>query len=105
MSIFQMTMVKRIEIYCSNKNFKATGEVYHQRDLRLHLILTYTVFVISELFAMVLSKCHHFIPEPITMDSKTITVLFKRTNDEITAETRRKDKRLLLGFVLRSFEN
>ena len=35
MSIFQMTMVKRIEIYCSNKNFKATGEGYHQRDLKL----------------------------------------------------------------------
>ena len=94
-----------IEIYCSNKNFKATGEGYHQRDLKLHLNWTYTVFVISELFVIVLSKCHHFIPEPITMDSKTITVLFKRTNDEITAETRRKDKRLLLGFVLRSFES
>ena len=27
MAIFQMTMVKRIDIYWSNKNFKATGEV------------------------------------------------------------------------------
>ena len=100
-----MTMVKRTEIYCSNKNFVATGEGYHQRDLKPHLNWTFTVFVISELFVIVLSQCHHFIPEPITMDSKTITVLFKITNDEITAETRRKDKRLLLGFVLRSFEN
>ena len=49
------------------------------------------------------TKCHHFIPEPITMDWKTITVLFKRTNDEITAETRRKDKRLLPEFVLRTY--
>ena len=56
--------------------------------------------MISELFVIVLSKCDHFIPEPITIDSKTITVLFKRTNDEIAAETQRKDKRLLLGFVL-----
>ena len=61
--------------------------------------------MIFELFVIVLSKFHHFIPETITMDSKTITVLFKRTNDEMTAETRRKDKRLLLGFVLKSFEN
>ena len=53
MSIFQMTMVKRIEINCSNKNFKATGEGYHQRDLKLHLNWTYTVFVISELFVIV----------------------------------------------------
>ena len=101
--MFQMTMVKRIEIHCSNINFKATGEGYHQRDLKLHLNWTYTVFVISELYSV--TECHHFILEPITVDSKTITVLFKRTNDEITAETRRKDKRLLLGFVLRSFEN
>ena len=55
MSVFQMTMLKMIEIYCSNKNFKATGEGYHQR--------LYTVFVISGLFVIVLSKCHHFIPE------------------------------------------
>ena len=60
------------------------------------------VFVISELFVIVLSKCNHFVPEPITIDSKTITVLFKTTNDEIAAETQRKDKRLLLGFVLRT---
>ena len=59
--------------------------------------------MISELFVIVLSKCHHFIPEPITIDPKTITVLFKRTNDEITTETERKDKRLLLGFVLRTY--
>ena len=59
--------------------------------------------MISELFVIVLSKCNYFIPEPITIDSKTITVLFKRTNDDIAAETRRKDKRLLLGFVLRTY--
>ena len=57
-----------IEIYCSNKNFKATGEGYHERDLKLLLNWTYAVSVTSELFVIVLSKCHHFIPEPITMD-------------------------------------
>ena len=56
MSIFQMTVVKRTEIYCSNKNFKATGKGYHQRDLKLHLNWTYTVFVISELFVIVLQN-------------------------------------------------
>ena len=55
-----MTTVKRIETYCSNKNFKATDEGYQQRDLKLHLNLTYTVFVISELFVVVLSKCHFY---------------------------------------------
>ena len=55
-----------IKIYCSNKNFKATGEGYHQRDLKLHLNWTYTVFVISELFVIVLSKCHHYIFYPRT---------------------------------------
>ena len=59
--------------------------------------------MISELFVIVLSKFHHFIPEPITIDSKTITVLLKSTNDKITAETQRKDKRLLQGFVLRTY--
>ena len=48
--------------------------------------------MISELFVIALSKSDHFIPEPITIDSKTITVLFKRTNDEIIAETQRKAK-------------
>ena len=56
MSIFQMAMVKRIEIHCINKNFKATGEGYHQRDLKLHLNWAYTVFVISELFVIVLQN-------------------------------------------------
>ena len=59
--------------------------------------------MISELFVIELPKCDHFIPEPITIDSKTMTVLFKRTNDEIAAKTQRKDKRLLLGFVLRTY--
>ena len=59
--------------------------------------------MIPELFVTVLSKCHHFIPKPITIDSKTTIVLFKRINDEITAETKTKDKRLLLGFVLRTY--
>ena len=48
-----------------------------------------------------------FIPKQITINSKTITELFKRINDEITAEIQRKDKRILLLFVLitYSFEN
>ena len=46
-----------------------------------------------------------FYPRTNNNGFKTITVLFKRTNDEITAETRKKDKRLLLEFVLRSSEN
>ena len=61
--------------------------------------------MISELFVIVLPKCDHLIPEPITVDSKTILVWFKRTNDEITAETQRKDKRLLLRFVLRTYKH
>ena len=56
MSIFQMTMVKRTEIYCSNKNFKATTEGYRQSDLKPHLNWTHTVFVISELFVIVLQN-------------------------------------------------
>ena len=43
MAIFQMTMVKRIDIYCSNKNFKAACEVItkgiSQKFQRLHVRL------------------------------------------------------------------
>ena len=59
----------------------------------------------SVLFVTVSSKYHQFIPEPHfqTVESRTIPVLFKRANDEITAGTRRKDKRIVLGFLLKTF--
>ena len=62
--------------------------------------------MISVLIVTVLSKYHlAFFPEPHfqTVESRTISVLFKRANNEITAGNRRKDKRIVLGFVLRTF--
>ena len=78
--------------------------IFHALSLELNLFFDRTCPL------TVLSKYHHFMPEPHfqTVESRTIPVLFKRANDEITAETGRKGKRIVLGLCSEdtySFEN